>query len=176
MHTIKLQSSEGEIFVANLRAAKRMLVIKNMLNVLGIEGDTQDTIVPIYAVDSKTLKLIVDFCHRHIDDRELTSGEKGPFPFIFDIDHEIVRELSVSEIFALIRAIEYLEVPDFQEVACRAVANLIIGKTPEEIRRVFNIKNDFTPEEEAALRRENAMRLRIMELEENLLADLNRQH
>lgn len=116
MHTIKLQSADGEIFVCNLRAAKRMLVIKNMLELLEIEADTEDTIVPIYLVDSKTLKLIVDFCHRHIDDREIAQGEKGPFPSL-DIDHEIVNALSVNEIFTLIKGNEYLDVPDFQEVS-----------------------------------------------------------
>lgn len=34
-------------------------------------------------------------------------------------------------------------------------ANMIKGKTPEEIRRLFNIQNDFTPEEEAQIRKEN---------------------
>lgn len=28
----------------------------------------------------------------------------------------------------------------------------IAGKTPEEIRKTFNIKNDFTPEEEEQVR------------------------
>ena len=32
---------------------------------------------------------------------------------------------------------------------------MIKGKTPEEIRTTFNIKNDFTPEEEAEVRAEN---------------------
>ena len=34
-------------------------------------------------------------------------------------------------------------------------ANMIKGKQPEEIRKLFNIQNDFTPEEEAQIRREN---------------------
>jgi Skp1 family, dimerisation domain len=32
---------------------------------------------------------------------------------------------------------------------------MIKGKSPEEIRRTFNITNDFTPEEEDQIRREN---------------------
>lgn len=32
---------------------------------------------------------------------------------------------------------------------------MIKGKTPEEIRKHFNIQNDFTPEEEEEVRREN---------------------
>ena len=32
---------------------------------------------------------------------------------------------------------------------------MIKGKTPEEIRKTFNIKNDFSPEEEEQIRKEN---------------------
>lgn len=32
---------------------------------------------------------------------------------------------------------------------------MIKGKRPEEIRTTFNIKNDYTPEAEEAVRREN---------------------
>ncbi|CAG8775834.1 13366_t:CDS:2 [Racocetra fulgida] len=37
----------------------------------------------------------------------------------------------------------------------KTVANMIKGKSPEEIRSTFNIVNDFSPEEEEAIRREN---------------------
>ena len=39
------------------------------------------------------------------------------------------------------------------DVTCKTVANMIKGKTPEEIRKTFNIKNDFTPEEEETVRK-----------------------
>jgi len=39
----------------------------------------------------------------------------------------------------------------YSDVGCKTVANMIKGKTPEEIRKLFNIVNDFTPEEEVRL-------------------------
>lgn len=39
----------------------------------------------------------------------------------------------------------------FSDVGCKTVANMIKGKTPEEIRKLFNIVNDFTPEEEVCI-------------------------
>ncbi len=41
------------------------------------------------------------------------------------------------------------------DVTCKTVANMIKGKTPEEIRKTFNIKNDFNPQEEEQVRKEN---------------------
>ncbi|PHT42862.1 E3 ubiquitin ligase complex SCF subunit sconC [Capsicum baccatum] len=41
------------------------------------------------------------------------------------------------------------------------MADMIKGKTPEEIRKTFNIKNDFTPKEEEEARRENAWLLAL---------------
>jgi hypothetical protein len=49
-----------------------------------------------------------------------------------------------------------LDVRGLLDVSCKTVANMIKGKSPEEIRRTFNIKNDFTPDEEEQIRRENA--------------------
>ncbi|KAK8926028.1 SKP1-like protein 1B [Platanthera zijinensis] len=41
------------------------------------------------------------------------------------------------------------------DLTCQAVDDMIKGKTPEEIHKTFNIKNDFTHEEEEEVRREN---------------------
>ena len=42
------------------------------------------------------------------------------------------------------------------------VANLMKGKTAEEMRQTLNIKNDFTPEEEAQVRKETDKKLKLI--------------
>jgi len=49
-----------------------------------------------------------------------------------------------------------LDIKSMLDLTCKTVAKMITGKTPEEIRATFNIKNDFTPAEEEQVRRENA--------------------
>ncbi|KAF3786111.1 SKP1-like protein 1A [Nymphaea thermarum] len=57
--------------------------------------------------------------------------------------------------FRLFQAANYLNIKNLLDLTCQTVADMIKGKTPEEIRKTFNIKNDFTPEEEEEVRREN---------------------
>jgi S-phase kinase-associated protein 1 len=59
-------------------------------------------------------------------------------------------------LFHLILAANVLGAKDLLDATCKNVADQIAGKTPEEIRSHFNIENDFTPEEEEEVRRENA--------------------
>jgi S-phase kinase-associated protein 1 len=58
-------------------------------------------------------------------------------------------------LFELILAANYMDIKPLLDLTCATVASMIKGKTPEEIRKTFNIANDFSPEEEAQVREEN---------------------
>lgn len=57
--------------------------------------------------------------------------------------------------YSVLQAAYAMEIPPLVTLCCKIVANNIKGKSPEKIRRTFNITNDFTPEEEEQIRREN---------------------
>ena len=65
------------------------------------------------------------------------------------------RDLTFFPPRATPQAANYLNIKSLLDLTCMTVANMIKGKTPEEIRKTFNIRNDFTPEEEEEVRREN---------------------
>lgn len=45
----------------------------------------------------------------------------------------------------MILAANYMDIKSLLDLCCAKVASMIKGKTTEEIRKTFNIKNDFTP-------------------------------
>lgn len=64
-------------------------------------------------------------------------------------------DIAQDVLFQLIDLANQFDCPQLLDLTSAKVASMIKGKTPEEIRRTFNIVNDFTPEEEAQVREEN---------------------
>jgi len=71
--------------------------------------------------------------------------------------HQEIDHCDDDTLFSIILMANYLDIASLLDVACKRVADYIKEcKSPQEIRRRFNIKNDFTPEEEEEVRAENA--------------------
>lgn len=125
--------------------------------------------IPLPNVSSKILSKIIGYCRFHSEHAEKkkaseasaeggggASGSAGATTDddVKDHDAEFVK-VDQSTLFELILAANYLNIKPLLDLTCLTVANMIKGKTPEEIRKTFNIPNDFTPEEEEEVRREN---------------------
>eukprot|EP00164_Ancoracysta_twista_P000984 GFYU01001288.1.p1 GENE.GFYU01001288.1~~GFYU01001288.1.p1 ORF type:complete len:151 (-),score=56.34 GFYU01001288.1:139-591(-) len=144
--SVKLRSRDDTIFEIDRETACMSLTVKNMLDDTG-----SDAPIPLSNVDAKTLSKVVEFCkyHQQAKQNNMSDDDKQAW------DKEFVK-VDQPVLFELILAANYLDIKDLLDLTCRTVADMIKGKTPEEIRKTFNIKNDFTPEEEEEVRRENS--------------------
>lgn len=149
--SIKLRSSDGIIFETSLEVAKCSDTIKTMLEDLGINENVNE-VVPLPKVTSKTLIKILEWADHHKDDTEIIITKNIDELSLWDLDFLKVDQ---ETLFDIILAANFLDIKNLLDISCTAVANIMKGKTPEELRNTFNIKDDFTPEEMEKLKREN---------------------
>ncbi|XP_010437611.1 PREDICTED: SKP1-like protein 11 [Camelina sativa] len=142
---IMLKSSDGQSFEVEEDVAIQSQTIAHM-----VEDDCASTEIPLANVTSKTLALVIEYCKKHHVD------EANPIPEeeLKTWDKQFM-ETDQSTIFDLILAANYLNIASLLDLTCQTVADMITGKTPDQIRAHFNIVNDFTPEEEEEVRKEN---------------------
>ncbi|KAJ1290616.1 hypothetical protein BS78_02G258000 [Paspalum vaginatum] len=154
-----LFSNDGESFDVPESVARESVTLRGM-----IEDGCTDNGIPLPNVHSKILCKVIEYCKKHVLARgeggDATTAEptaatnKATEDELKAFDAEFVK-VDQATLFDLILAANYLNIKELLDLTCQTVADMIKGKTPEEIRKTFNIKNDFTPEEEEEVRREN---------------------
>ena len=155
---ICLVSSDNESVCCELIVAHCCNTIREMCENLGYTAQSGDMVVPLPNVTGHILKKVVEWATYHKDDPHLTAAEEeAKEKRTDDIPAWDLEFLKVDQgtLFEIILAANYLDVRGLLNVACKSVANMIKGKTPEEIRKTFCITNDFSPGEEEQIRKEN---------------------
>jgi S-phase kinase-associated protein 1 len=150
-------STEGDSFSVPLNVARMSILVKSMMD--EDQDDGEESIeIPLPNVKTAVLSKVVEFCTHH-NTEPMSEIEK---PLKSALMAEVVQKwyadfVNVEQVllFELILAANYMDIKPLLDLTCATVASMIKGKTPEEIRRTFNITNDFSPEEEAQVREEN---------------------
>jgi len=152
---INITTSDGVPMSVQRPVAERSILIKNLLEDLG--GESEESI-PIPNVNEAVMKKVLEWCEHHRNDPPATQDDDSDSrKKSTDIDEWDQKFMQVDQemLFEIILAANYLDIKALLDVGCKTVANMIKGKSPDEIRKTFNIQNDFTPEEEEQIRREN---------------------
>uniref|UniRef100_A0A7S3HQT9 S-phase kinase-associated protein 1 n=1 Tax=Spumella elongata TaxID=89044 RepID=A0A7S3HQT9_9STRA len=154
--TIHLVSQEGECFDVPISVGKMSELVKTMIDEDQNEEEAQE--IPLPNVKSAILSKVIEFT-KHYKEEPMNEIEK---PLKSANMAEVVQEwysnfIAVDQeiLFELILAANYMDIKPLLDLTCATVASMIKGKSPEDIRKTFNIVNDFTPEEEAQVREEN---------------------
>ncbi|KAJ1680052.1 hypothetical protein EV182_000782 [Spiromyces aspiralis] len=130
-------------------------------------------VIPVPNVNGPVLARVIDYCKHHLNDKEkrglasaLRAASSKPsdeeedaairetIENITEWDQEFLK-VDQGTLFDLILAANYLDIQPLLNSACYMVANMMKGKSVGEIRKTFNVKCDFTPEEEAMVIADN---------------------
>ena len=111
-------------------------------------------------VAGSVLEKVIEWCDKHKDEALKTEEEEekdmneASLDKILKWDEDFFA-VDQALVFELILAANFLDIKGLLNLGCKIVSKMIRGKTPEEIRKHFNLKNDFTPEEEEKIKKEN---------------------
>jgi S-phase kinase-associated protein 1 len=150
---VELMSKDGQSVQVDRKWIEMSGLVKDMLDD-GDEDEDDVPSVPVPNVDMHILKRVIDYCRYHHNNRaeEIEKPLKGVVEdVICDWDKNFLKDMDQSVLVELIMAANYLNIKDLLDLTCAKVASLIKGKSPEQIREMFGIENDFTPEEEAKI-------------------------
>ncbi|GLJ33192.1 hypothetical protein SUGI_0668550 [Cryptomeria japonica] len=142
---VKLKSSDDNIFEVEHAVAMQSQLLKNALADSGT-----DSTLPLHNISSEILAKVIEYCEYHVNAANTIS--------VRDVkmwEQEFVRDLDQATLCHLILGAQYMEIRNLLYLICQTVAERIKGKSSEEVREIFNIQNDLTPEEEEEIRREN---------------------
>ena len=150
---VKFSTMDGESVEVDKEIACKSILVRGIIDDAGIDDE-----IPLPSVKKAILEKIIEYCtqiHNNSPpeiDKPLRSNNLGDvvnewYANFVNIDQETL--------FELILAANYMDIKSLLELCCAKVASLIKGMTIPEIRAMFNIENDFTPEEEAQIMDEN---------------------
>ncbi|XP_058070338.1 SKP1-like protein 1A [Magnolia sinica] len=113
-----------------------------------IEDDCSDNGIPLPNITSKILSNVIEHCKKHVEvDANKKPNDRSRDEELKAWDADFVK-VDQAILFDLILAANYLNIKRLLDLTCQTVADLIKGKTPEEICQTFNIKNDFIQHQE----------------------------
>ncbi|KAG4114977.1 hypothetical protein ERO13_D12G077409v2 [Gossypium hirsutum] len=132
---VTLSSSDGWTFEVEEAVAFQSQTIKHLYET-GCTGD----FIPVP--------------NKHVDS-DTTTGKESFYDNKLKRWDALFFRVDQSTLFDLILAADFMNINSLMDLTCKTVANMMKGKTTKEIRGTFNIKNDYTPEAEEMVRREN---------------------
>jgi S-phase kinase-associated protein 1 len=161
MENISLMAKDGAIRVVSIGVAKMALTLKDMIENSGQQSSDESKPVPLLNISSHILDKVIEWLQHHCDDpnEEIDSEGEDNYDMkrtndLSEWDREFV-QVDHKTLFDLIFAANFLHIKGLLDIGCKAAAELIKDKSAEEVRDLWNIKCDLTPEEEKKLKMQN---------------------
>ena len=133
-NSVRLQSCDGRIFEVETEVASTSGIIKRAMGDLG-----SNITIPLPTVSAKILRLVIKYCRYHVLDAPKASPK-----FVTKWDNEFVKDLvdDRATLFELCKAANYLVIKNLLDFTCQTIADMMKGKTTEQMRELFTIYDE----------------------------------
>ena len=158
---ILVSSDEQRIRCSRNAATKMSLLLRDLLD--DVPADANDVEMPVQVIRGEVLQVIVNYFETRckIPPRELERPlPQSLYEVIDQIDADFIRPLNDAMVMEIVVGAGFLNCPSLRDLCCARLAEWVKERNVEEIRRMFGLENDFTPEEEAKLRKEHGLELK----------------
>ncbi|KAJ3122682.1 hypothetical protein HK098_002553 [Nowakowskiella sp. JEL0407] len=145
--------NDAQEFTIPIELVRQSVLLQTMLEDFHEEDD--EPRIPLPNVSGPVFALVLEYLSHHVWDDPPPPEEDSRPKSSDDIEEWDRQFINVDQesLFEIILAANYLDIKPLLDLGCKTVANMIKGRTVEEIRRTFSIVDDFTPEEEEQIRK-----------------------
>ena len=148
-------SKEGDSYEVLLKVAKLSKLVDESVG----DDESEETLdIPLPNVKGVVLGKVIEYCQHYVEEPMTEITTPLPASTLEAIVQpwycEFVR-LEHVLLFELVTAANYMNIQPLLDLTCLAVSVMIKGKSADEIRKIFNISSDFSPEEQAQVQEEN---------------------
>jgi len=150
---VMLVSSEKKEYKVNRRAAIQSTLVKTAL-----EEDKEAKDVQLIHISGAIVEKVIAYMNYHMDvePRRIESPLKSTNmkELVDRFDANFVDEMDLDTLMRVLLAANYMDVKALLGLLCAKIASMMKGKTADQIRKTFNIRGEFTPEEEEEIRKD----------------------
>ena len=144
---IVLVSSDNQKIEIDTESAQKSHLLKGLIT----DFNSQQEPIQLPDIKYDILKKVVEYLTYYKD--KVPKDIPKPMPsanlseVIDEWDVNFINNIELDNVFDLINAANYMDIPSLLDLSCAKIASLMKGKTAQEIRTMFNIECDLTDEE-----------------------------
>jgi len=143
---VTLVSQEKTAFRVQKKAALQSNLVRTAL-----EDDKDAKEVALVHIAAPIVEKCIVYMQYHVDvpPRKIESPLKSSNmkELVDRFDAKFVDDIDLDTLMKLLLAANYMDIKSLLELICAKVASMMKGKTAPQIRKAFNIREEFTPEE-----------------------------
>nr|XP_043613561.1 SKP1-like protein 1A [Erigeron canadensis] len=151
VNNLVLTTSDGEKFDVKLQAAMQSETIRQ---IIAEKGFSNGMVIDFYNITGETMRKVLEYCNKHVYHYSINEEGNKNITALLEMkafDTEFVN-VHYETLFKLFLAANDLKIKDLKDLVGGRIGEMMKGKTPEQIRKMFNINEksscvDYAAEE-----------------------------